>query len=159
MSLTVTLAMRASCPNCLTRSGSKRRSGALPETGSATLADTTIPLLVAVPIPSSRLARTRRPGRLSPPVLWHLTRRYAPRHMSAAPARDDGVGSTPKPRRDKDALYKTDGSAAFGMGLRPPGRGDPSPPSCPVWLLRARYSWHSSHWISPFRKRGILDIR
>ncbi|SEN99510.1 hypothetical protein SAMN05216227_10381, partial [Pseudorhodobacter antarcticus] len=67
--------------------------------------------------------------------------------------------SPPKPRRNKDALCQTAGSAPYGAGLRPSGRGVPSSCCRPERLHHSRHAHYRSRGISLSGDRGTLTVR
>jgi hypothetical protein len=66
--------------------------------------------------------------------------------------------SSPKPRRNKDALCKAAGATPHGAGLRPPSCRDPGPDCRAERLHRARHTRHRGRRISLSRDRGSSAI-
>ena len=83
--------MPRSYPTFSTKSRRTRKSVALRLMAPTTRANATMRLQIAVPMPSSRPARTRSPGGRSPLELWRETRPCVRRNTSAAGSGDDGV--------------------------------------------------------------------
>ena len=81
-------------PTFSTKSRRTRKSVALRLMAPTTRANATMRLQIAVPMPSSRPARTRSPGRRSPPEPWRETRPCARRNTWAARSGDDGADTT-----------------------------------------------------------------
>ena len=81
-------------PTFSTKSRRTRKSVALRLMAPTTRANATMRLQIAVPMPSSRPARTRSPGRRSPPEPWREMRPCARRNTWAARSGDDGVDTT-----------------------------------------------------------------
>ena len=90
-------------PTFSTKSRRTRKSVALRLMAPTTRANATMRLQIAVPMPSSRPARTRSPGRRSPPKPWPEMRPCARRNTWAARSGDDGDGMVAAlPRRHRD---------------------------------------------------------
>ena len=81
-------------PTFSTKSRRTRKSVALRLMAPTTRANATMRLQIAVPMPSSRPARTRSPGRRSPPEPWRETRPCARRSAWLARSGDDGADTT-----------------------------------------------------------------
>ncbi len=130
-------------PTCSVRSQRTSGSAASLPTVPGTHVNATTPLPTVAPMPSSRPARTRSPGRPSPPK--------PRRDMSRMRKRSGG----PFPRR-MDALCEVAGAAPYGAGLRPSGRRTPGPHRRPERIHRPRHTRHGSCGISPSGKKGNL---
>lgn len=81
-------------PDLLGQIPADQEIGSVTADGPTTHANATMPSLTATPIPSSRPARTRSPGRRSPREPWRETRPCARRNTWVAHPGDDGADTT-----------------------------------------------------------------
>ena len=86
-----TSVMRRSYPTFSTKSRRTRKSVASRLMAPMTHVNVMIPLLSAAPMPLSHPARTRSPGRQSPPESWRETKPCVPPNTWAARSGDDGA--------------------------------------------------------------------